>query len=46
MSYNYTKVYKNNGYTKERGVQELYRTKLLTTSGIQVKPVCLPLDLA
>jgi hypothetical protein len=37
---------KNNRDTKARGVQELYRTSLLTTSGIQAKPACLPLDLA
>jgi hypothetical protein len=36
----------NNGDTKARGAQELYRTKLLTMSGIQAKPTCLPLDLA
>jgi hypothetical protein len=41
MSYNCTKAYKNNGDTKAREVQELYRTKLLTLSGIQAK-ICLP----
>jgi hypothetical protein len=41
MSYNYPKAYKNNGDTKARGLQELYWTKLLTLSRIQVK-ICLP----
>jgi 2C-methyl-D-erythritol 2,4-cyclodiphosphate synthase len=35
-----------NGDTKERVVQELYQTMLLTMSAIQAKTACLPLDLA
>ena len=37
---------KSNGDTKERGYKDYTRTTLLTRSEIQVKPACLPLELA
>ena len=39
-------IYKVMEIQKREGVQRLYQTTLLTRSGIQAKPTCLPLDLA